>query len=123
METFLREKDFRILNRAALERERGIRPLIAVNIVALDADLRMITVNSVPGRYVIVKLTSAPPTRHSTDLEDSLQRFIVEGLRCEIRRVTRSENDSGTRPLFESEVGRVKDLFLQDERAKGQRRP
>jgi hypothetical protein len=123
VETFLRGQSFKVLNRAALQRERGMA-IFELDIVALDSDHRIIELASLPttrGRYAVA-LTSPPPTRHSTDLEDGLQKWIVEQLGCEIRQVERSENGSDARSFFESEIRRVENLFLEAERARGQRR-
>src|SRR5690242_19916751 len=71
---FLESQHFRVLNKVRLARERRIRYPFTLDIVAIDENRREITFTGFPvspGTYY-AGLYSPPPTRHASDLENSL---------------------------------------------------
>ena len=123
LESLLRERGFRVLNQARIQRQHDVH-IFDTNIVALNQNQGMIEVKSVPGadrRYVFY-LYSEPPTKHATSFEGEILSVISEDLKCETRQVTRKENAEERRELYESELRRVQRLFEDAEKIEGGRR-
>jgi hypothetical protein len=122
IELFLVAKNFKVLNQADIQRQHDVH-LFGTSMVALDRDLRMIEIKSVPGadqRYSLY-LYSRPPTNHSA-LEEEILNLISKNLRCETRQVARKENRVEQKEFYESEIRRVKSLFEEADRINGRRR-
>jgi hypothetical protein len=122
VETFLMEQHFKVLNRAAIQRRYDVH-IFDTSMVALDDDLRMVEMKSVPGadRRYSFYLYSRPPTNHVFPFEENILRFISENLQCQPRQIARKENEASQRELYDSEIRRVKNLFEEADRFEGRR--
>ena len=120
MESFLKERDFRVLNLADIQRRYDVH-LFDANMVALDSDQRMIDVRSIPGADWTYSffLYSPPPTNHSFAFEADILSFVSENLKCQTRQIARSENGSEQKEFYDSQVRRVKGLFQEADRFRG----
>jgi hypothetical protein len=64
------------------------------------------------GRYG-VGLSTPPPTRHASEIEDALLNFVSSELRCEARQVARRENAAEAADLYDQEVAKVENMFRE----------
>jgi hypothetical protein len=122
MENFLRRLEFKVLNQARLQHERGIF-LDNVHIVAVDTKHRIVDLTSVSltqNRYEILLITP-PPTERANAIEQQLLAYVADELGCEIRQVLRRENDTDVQDLFQKELNRVENLFREADQLEGRR--
>ncbi|MCK1383310.1 hypothetical protein [Bradyrhizobium sp. 21] len=123
IEKFLRERGFKVLNQARIQREHRIF-IKRMEIIGLDASRRIINFNDLPpsqDRYAVI-LNSPPPTKHDPQLEEALLEFVSTALGCETRQAARRENDAEAGAAYDSVVNRIEALFRQAEELGGQRR-
>jgi hypothetical protein len=123
IETLLAQYKFKVLNQGELQRQHDVH-LFGTSIAAYEGNQRFVDVRSVTSgldRYSF-DLYSLPPTSHSRDLEESILHFVSENLRCEIRQVERHENDQTHADFFRTLLGRMRRLFEDADRIKGQRK-
>jgi hypothetical protein len=124
VESFLREKGFRVLNQGRLQREHGVADA-GLHLIGLDTDRRLVEFSSLPplpalaGKYSVT-LRSPPPTHHFVELETDLLTFVSEKLRCKTRQITHDENSSDAIQFYDWEIHRVEGLFHEAEQLQGQ---
>jgi hypothetical protein len=123
VERFLADEKFNVLNRAKIQREKG-DSILNVDIVALDDKHRIITIFALPRtdkRYAVT-LNTRPPTQRSSKLEDALINFASNNIKCEIRQISKNENEIGAQAFHDEEVARIERLLEQAERIQGKQR-
>jgi len=110
---FLAQRGFAVLDKVRLARERGQKALLPRDLVALDAQDRMIEVLQLPigSRDQQVWLRSPPPTQHDEDLEAALISFASEAPGCRVVEIARHENEASLWSLHESLATMAKGWF------------
>jgi len=106
---FMTEQTFTVVDESQIERSpRDSSHFLKLS--GFDERQRIIqffSMPSAPDTYVATLYTS-PPTRHATDLESLLQKFILQELGCAIRSAVRRENDSGAADLHEDTIKQLR---------------
>jgi len=123
IEHFLEKNGFTSLNQGRLQRRHGVY-LAELRVIGLDNSGRMIDVIALPhaeGRYAL-RLNTPPPTKRDSGFERALENFVVQDVHCVIRQASRNENPAATKELHQSEVDRVRRLFLEAETLEGRQR-
>jgi hypothetical protein len=123
IEKFLRHEGFKVLNQARILREHGIFAY-DIYIFGLDDKRRIFTFSALPrseGRYS-AGLITPPPTQRSLELEDAVLKLISGQLGCELRQITRSENQADAKEIYELHYRTIEKLFEQAERLEGRGR-
>jgi hypothetical protein len=122
IEAFLQREGFEVLNRARLEQEHGVY-LNGLEVIGLDKPNRMIDFRaSHVGDAYSVALNTRPPTKHSSQFEESLLKFVSQKLGCAVRQVTRGENGADAIGFYDRLVELRDALFREAERLRGERR-
>jgi hypothetical protein len=122
-EGFLNREGFKVLNQARVMRSQGMSPF-DILIFGLDDKHRIFKFAALlrtKDRYA-VSLITPPPTRRSSDLEDGVLKLASEQLGCEVRQVTRHDNQADAKVAFDRHYKQMEDLFQQAERLKGQQK-
>jgi hypothetical protein len=123
IEGFLRREGFTVLNQARIMRSKGLSPF-DILIFALDDKRRIFKFAALPrtkDKYG-VSLITPPPTQRSFDLEDGVLKLVSEQLACEVRQITRNDNQADAKVAFDHHYKQIEDLFQQAETLKGQHR-
>jgi hypothetical protein len=114
IEKFLKDKGFRVLNQARIQRALGLS-VFDLLIMGLDNERRIFWFSALPrtkGRYTASLITS-PPTRRSSDLEDAVLQLTSEQLGCEIRHISRGENRADAKEAFDRHYNVIEGYFKQ----------
>ena len=122
VEQFLAKQKFKTLNQGRLQRQHHYPG--TVNLVGLDDGQRIINVVALlyPDIRYAATVHSPPPTKRASALEDALQKFVTQDLRCEIKQIDRSENPAAAKDLHQNQVSRVRKLLREAEVLKGHRK-
>ena len=121
IESFLRNEGFRVVNYA--------RPRIGghdytLRVVGLGSRRQVVEFNGLsgsPGRYGVL-LWIEPLRPRATELEEKLQRFAADDLKCDVRFVQRQKNDIRSVRLFNRKVDEIEETLRRLERADSNRR-
>jgi hypothetical protein len=111
---FLRQQGFDSLNLGAIQRKHGVS-LYDLNITALDSHNRIIEIFALPhtSSKLSFALFSEPPTRHDTQLEQSLLSFASTGIGCRASQVGHGDNGPSAKDFHAQDVRRVQGLFKE----------
>ena len=110
---FLAQRGFTVLDKVRLAHERGQKALLPRDLVALDAQDRIVELKQLPvgSPYQYVALRSRPPTQHDADLEAALISFASEAPGCRAVEIARHDNNAGLRSFHDRLATMAKGWF------------
>jgi len=115
IESFLRKEDFKVVNYG---RPRIGQLDYSLRVVGLDVRRQVVEFNGTrgnPGRYGVL-LWIEPLRPRAIELEEKLQRFAADDLKCDVRFVKQEKNDHRSLKLFNHKVDEIEDSLRQLER-------
>ena len=114
VEKFLKSQAFQVANMGKIRRDLGVAS--DSDILAIDATRRTIEVREDRERaQYVISLTTRPPTRRSSDLENKLLTFSRTRPGCNVQNVVRYENTVASSDFFDWEIKRITGLIREAE--------
>jgi len=121
VESFLTGHQFKVLNKARVQQNHGVF-IVPVEIIGIDAQRRQIDITLMPppstkkdARRYAMRINSPPPTEHDAELEQAALDFASKTLGCELRQVSRGENEEDAREFYDRLFKTTEGWFRQTE--------